>query len=106
MFSNNNKYSSKLYFIPTLLNSNKKLDMSYKFEPKSFFNYNLKKNTNFNQNMNIEENSICLALKVLNISKTEYDLMSLEELKYKKKYTLNNSNLYAYNILIYYKKNN
>lgn len=58
----------------------------------------------FSQHINIEAESIQLALHTLGISKAEYNSMSIQDLNQKKIHTTDNSNC-ALNILIYYKQN-
>lgn len=60
---------------------------------------------NFNEIINIEKQSIGLALSVLQLSKNEYDRMSIEELKSFKKINIDYQISYAVNILSYYKQN-
>lgn len=58
---------------------------------------------NFSDLINIEGDSIYLALKTLGMSKEEYNSMTIQELKYHKR--INSSLISAFNILIYYKQN-
>lgn len=65
----------------------------------------LSKNLNFSEQINIEENSIKLALNTLNMSKFKYYEMTINELKEYRHIDCNSMDIYAINILIYYKQN-
>lgn len=60
---------------------------------------------NFSNPINIEEESIGLALGTLGLSKAEYQAMDLNELTQYKKLEADYLHSYAINILIHYKKN-
>lgn len=60
---------------------------------------------NFEEKIDVESDSVRLALYVLGISKAEYNSMSIQELKEQKRIDLQTSHIYALNILIHYKKN-
>jgi len=59
----------------------------------------------FGERINIEAESVGLALSILGISKSEYNTMSVNQLKEIRKIDCDNNNIYAVNILIYYKQN-
>ena len=60
---------------------------------------------NFTERIDIEADSIGLALSTLNLSKAEYNSMSINQLKDLRRIDYHASNNYAINILIYYKQN-
>ncbi len=59
-------------------------------------------NQDFSEQIDIEEESISLALRTLCISKLEYNGMNIDELNELRRIDKNNN--YAINILIYYKQ--
>lgn len=59
----------------------------------------------FGEHIDIEADSIGLALSILGISKSQYNTMSIKQLKGMRRIDCDNNNIYAVNILIYYKKN-
>lgn len=61
---------------------------------------------NFSEKIDIESDSVNLALSTLNMTKAEYNGMSINDLKNLKRSNFINSNAsYSINILIYYKQN-
>lgn len=58
----------------------------------------------FTNQINIEADSVNLALSVLGLSKNEYNSMSVEELKSCRRIDSGQQDIFALNILIYYKK--
>ena len=60
---------------------------------------------NFTERIDIEANSIGLALSTLNLSKAEYNAMDINQLKDMRRIDCHVSDIYAYNILIHYKQN-
>lgn len=62
-------------------------------------------NPDFDEYIDIEANSISLALSVLGVSKSEYNTMDINQLKSLKRIDTFGSNNDAINILIYYKQN-
>lgn len=67
------------------------------------FNHDCKSDTS--EHIDIEEDSIGLALSILCMSKSEYNRISINQLKELRKIDCNNRDIYAINILIYYKQN-
>lgn len=59
----------------------------------------------FGEHIDIEADSIGLALSILRMSKSEYNTMSVKQLKGMRRIDCDNNNIYAVNILIYYKQN-
>ena len=59
----------------------------------------------FGEHIDIEADSIGLALSILRMSKSEYNTMSVKQLKRMRRIDCDNNNIYAVNILIYYKQN-
>lgn len=59
----------------------------------------------FTERIDIEANSIGLALSTLNLSKAEYNAMDIYQLKDMRRIDCHVSDIYAYNILIHYKQN-
>lgn len=59
----------------------------------------------FSERINIEVESIGLALSILGMSKSEYNSMTINQLKELRRIDYDNNNIYAVNILIYYKQN-
>lgn len=59
----------------------------------------------FSERINIEAESIGLALSILGMSKSEYNGMTINQLKGLRRIDYDNNNIYAVNILIYYKQN-
>lgn len=59
----------------------------------------------FGEHIDIEAESIGLALSILGMSKSEYNTMSVNQLKDMRRIDCDNNNIYAVNILIYYKQN-
>ena len=64
---------------------------------------NSSSNQDFSEQIDIEVESISLALRTLSISKLKYNEMNINELKELRRIYKNNN--YAINILIYYKQN-
>ena len=60
---------------------------------------------NFSENIDIEHNSVNLALNILNMSKSSYNSMTIQELKSKRIIDCSSTTINALNILIYYKQN-
>jgi len=58
----------------------------------------------FTEKFDIENDSVCLALNTLGMSRTEYNSSSIDELKSKRRIDCNNVEIWSINILIYYKK--
>lgn len=95
-----------------------KLELKPKFEQEPIFDLDSKQkriymdNTydpdwipDFTEKINIEAESIGLALNVLGLSKAEYNYMSIKQLKEYKTIDCSSSHIFAYNILIHYKQN-
>lgn len=59
----------------------------------------------FSEHINIESNSVGLALDILNMSMGEYNSLDIQKLKLIRKYNSSKSSTYALNILVYYKQN-
>jgi len=59
----------------------------------------------FSEHIDIEADSIGLALSTLNLSKAEYNAMSIDQLKNLRRIDFQAGNIYAINILIHYKQN-
>lgn len=62
-------------------------------------------NPDFSEKINVESDSINLALSVLEMSKNEYNSMNIDELKTMRRIDASCTQIYALNILIHYKKN-
>jgi hypothetical protein len=105
--------SNKTNF-PNIIDHNRNNDL---FEPffsnkndftKSSLNLNLMEpdwTPNFSENIDIEQNSVNLALNILNMSKSSYNSMTIQELKSKRIIDCSSTTINALNILIYYKQN-
>lgn len=76
-------------------------------EPKSKLNPSLGPDwtPDFTECIDIEADSIGLALSTLNLSRAEYNSMSVEQLKDLRRIDCHVKDNYAYNILIHYKQN-
>ena len=59
----------------------------------------------FSERFDIENDSICLALHTLGLSRSEYNSMSVDELKSQRRIDCGIAEIYAWNILAHYKKN-
>lgn len=59
----------------------------------------------FSERFDVENDSVCLALNTLGMSRPEYNSVSAEELKSQRKINCSSAEIWALNILIYYKKN-
>lgn len=59
----------------------------------------------FSECINIEAESIGLALSVLGMSKSEYNGITVNQLKELRRIDCDNKNIYSINILTYYKQN-
>lgn len=57
------------------------------------------------EKIDVENDSISLALSILGLSRSDYNSLSIDELKYKRNIDCNNIDIWSLNILIYYKKN-
>lgn len=62
-------------------------------------------NPDFSERINVEDDSINLALETLSLSRYDYNLMDINQLRNLRRIDSSNSTIYALNILIYYKKN-
>ncbi len=97
-------YLQKIYPDKSFLNNNKiyprKEDNNISNEFFSEFD------PNFDEKINIIDNSINLALINLNMTMNEYSLLDIESLKSMKKIDSNSLETFAINILIYYKTQN
>lgn len=59
----------------------------------------------FSERINIERESVGLALDILGITRAEYNSMNINELKELRRIDCDTKMIYATNILIYYKQN-
>lgn len=107
------KNKSKKLFDPRIPNYNPNFNPSFNPSIKPELNprFNPLSNnedlffSDFSEKINIELNSIELALRTLNISKYEYNQMDINQLKSFRRIDCSSSDIFAINILIYYKQN-
>ena len=59
----------------------------------------------FSERFDVENDSVCLALHTLGLSRSEYNSMRLDELKAQRRIDCGTAEIWAWNILAYYKKN-
>ncbi len=74
------------------------------FNPKNNFESKNDFELNFSESIDIKNDSIFLALNTLNMSKSEYNLIDIYELKSQRRIDLDTSSICALNILIHYKE--
>ena len=59
----------------------------------------------FSERFDVENDSVCLALHTLGLSRSEYNSMRLDELKAQRRIDCGTAEIWAWNILAHYKKN-
>lgn len=59
----------------------------------------------FSERFDVKNDSVCLALHTVGLTKAEYNSISVEQLKSQRTINCSGAENYAWNILIYYKKN-
>ena len=92
--------------IPQINEHNTQLDLFESDYPISHTNLTKSNLTHdLSESINIESISIELALDILQISKSEYSFIDIQELKSRKNINWSKISLNALNILIYYKQN-
>jgi len=90
------------FFDKNFNNRNRDFEANYKpnFKP-DFKDFE----PDFSEHINISSDSINLALNTLNLSKSEYNKLTIEELKSQRRIDTSYNCILALNILIYYKTN-